>query len=130
MRALVGGVNASELRSVVVADDVLEALVDGLADPSPPVRFWSIQVLDHLDDVRAVAAIATCLDDPVPRVRRNAAHALGCVGCKPSWDGALPAATLDRLTTMADHDPNARVRATAQLALSCARPPSGAGAPA
>ena len=34
-------------------------------------------------------AIVPVLDDPVPRVRRNAADALGCVACKPTWNGRL-----------------------------------------
>src|SRR5262245_11029891 len=91
MRALVGGVTATELKSVTVSDSVLHALGDGVSDRDPRVRWWSIQLLDHVADPRAVEAIVPALHDAVPRVRRNAAHALGCARCKPTWDGGLPA---------------------------------------
>jgi hypothetical protein len=62
---LVGGVMATELRRAQVGDDVLEALAEGVLDPNPQVRWWCIQLLDHLDDPRAVKAIAGALDDRV-----------------------------------------------------------------
>jgi HEAT repeat protein len=83
------------------------------------VRWWCAQLLDHLPDPRALAAVARLLDDQVPRVRRNAAHALGCVACKPEWDGSLPDETVEKLSHLATHDPNAKVRAEAAYALSC-----------
>lgn len=119
MRRLVGSVNGRKLRAVCVSDDTLHALVDGLDDPNPQVRWWCVQLLDHIDDVRAIVALAKVLDDPVPRVRRNAAHALSCTGCKPSWDGQLPTGVLDRLQHMATSDENAKVRAQAAAALAC-----------
>jgi HEAT repeat protein len=120
IRALMGGVNARELKDVKLTDPVLAALTAGVSDPNAKRRWWCIQLLDHVDDVRAVEVIARALDDPVPRVRRNAAHALGCVACKPAWDGGLPPGALKRLQEMADHDPNAKVRAQAAATLSCA----------
>jgi HEAT repeat protein len=71
----------------------------------------------HLDDPRALAALAAALDDPVPRVRRNAGHALGCVACKPSWDGSLPGGAAAKLRQLAAADPNPKVRAEAQRTL-------------
>lgn len=91
-------------------------------DPSPQVRWWCIQVLDHVADERSLEAIAGALDDPVPRVRRNAAHALGCVACKPTWDGQLADETIRRLMDVAECDPNPKVRAEAHAALSCVAP--------
>jgi HEAT repeat protein len=119
MRALVGGVTATELTSVEVSETVLQALTDGVSDADPRVRWWSIQLLDHVADPRAVEAIIPALHDPVPRVRRNAAHALGCASCKPAWDGRLPPDAHATLTTLAASDPNAKVRREAQLALAC-----------
>lgn len=118
MRALVGGVTTTELRHARVSEQAFDALREGLNDPSPKVRWWCIQLLDHVPDPRAITAIAPALNDPVPRVRRNAAHALGCIACKPGWCGALPTQITAQLTQLATSDPNAKVRAEAQLALS------------
>jgi HEAT repeat protein len=82
------------------------------------IRWWCIQLLDHVPDRRAITAItaiAGMLDDPVPRVRRNAAHALGCVACKPEWSGGLPAEIVSKLGSIAKDDPNHKVRAEAFL---------------
>jgi hypothetical protein len=106
-------------RSVQLSPALVDALVAGVRHPHPRVRWWCIQLLDHSEDPAAIAAVAPALDDPVPRVRRNAAHALGCVICKPAWDGSLPPGALDRLTELAESDPNVKVRATARLSLAC-----------
>ena len=118
-RALLGGVNARELRSVRVTDAAFEALVAGLAHLNPQVRWWSIQLLDHCSEVRAIDAIVPPLDDPVPRVRRNAVHALSCRACKPAWSGTLDATVSKRLAVLAESDPNPKVRAEATVALAC-----------
>ena len=107
--------------SLVLIEDH-QALREGLEDPNPQVRWWCIQVLDHVPDERAVPAIAATLDDPVPRVRRNAVHALGCTACKPTWCGQLPTAIRQHLVDMADNDPNAKVRAEAVRVLAAATP--------
>ena len=65
-----------------------------------------------------IAAISPLLDDPVPRVRRNAAHALGCVACKPEWNGTLDAETVAKLEHLAASDENARVRRDARFTLA------------
>ena len=122
IRALAGGVGATELRRARVSDSAFEALCEGLGDPNPQVRWWCIQVLDHVPDERAVPAIAAPLDDPVPRVRRNAAHALGCDACKPTWCGELPTIIRQRLVDMAANDPNAKVRAEARRSLAAVTP--------
>ena len=119
MFGLAGGWTATELKGVRLSDAAFAALVEGLQDPHPRVRWWCIQLLDHVSDERAIAAISPLLDDPVPRVRRNAAHALGCVACKPEWTGDLPGTTTARLAELARDDPNAKVRAESWWALSC-----------
>jgi HEAT repeat protein len=119
LRELAGGVTATYLRTATLSDETFAAVVEGLSDRNPRVRWWCIQVLDHVPDIRAVAAIVSALDDPVARVRRNAAHALGCPACKPGWDRALPTAGLQRLLDLAEHDPSEKVRREAAAALVC-----------
>jgi hypothetical protein len=111
--ALVGGIRASELRKFC------DALISGDADPRPQVRWGCLRLLDHLPEPSVLAAICQTLDDPVPRVRRQAAHALGCGICKPAWDGSLPAQVVAKLTEMASSDSTAKVRAEARGALTC-----------
>ena len=123
LRGLVGGVTATFLRTATLTNEAFGAVVEGLADPNPRVRWWCIQTLDHVPDLRAVNAISALLDDPVARVRRNAAHALGCIACKPDWDGELPDATATKLAKLASSDPNAKVRREASY--SCASHASG-----
>jgi hypothetical protein len=59
------------------------------------------------------------LDDSVPRVHRNATHALGCVACKPRWTDGIPADVTAKLAHVATADPNDKVRREAAFALSC-----------
>jgi HEAT repeat protein len=119
LRGLTGGITATHLRRVALTDAAMDAVIEGLADPNPRVRWWCIQVLDHVPDPRALDAIATMLADPIPRVRRIAAHALGCVACKRDSEGVLPAGMTEALTRLAENDPNAKVRNEAALALFC-----------
>jgi HEAT repeat protein len=119
LRGLAGGVSATHLRVAELTEATFDAVVEGLTDANPRIRWWCVQVLDHVPDPRAVDAIAHLLDDHVPRVRRNAAHALGCVACKPEWSGSLPAEVMQKLASLAADDPNAKVRAEASSSLSC-----------
>jgi HEAT repeat protein len=118
MFGLAGGWTATELKGVRLSDAAFDALVEGLGDPHPRVRWWCIQLLDHVADERAVSAIVPLLDDPVARVRRNAVHALGCVPCKPDWSGRLDATTVGTLERLATSDENARVRRDAAITLT------------
>ncbi len=119
LRGVAGGVTATHLRRAQLTPAAFDAVLEGLADSNPRVRWWCVQVLDHVADPRAVEAIASLLDDPVPRVRRNAAHALGCVACKPQWSGALPPQVTEKLIGLATQDPNMKVRNEVALALAC-----------
>jgi HEAT repeat protein len=116
---LVGGITATELRAMrKVPENVFDALKRGLNHANPKVRWWCIQILDHVSDERALWAVAGLLDDPVPRVRRNAVHALGCVACKP--DGCeFPESLIQRIAVMAERDPSPKVRSEASYALTC-----------
>lgn len=113
MRALVGGVTATELRAVSLSDDVFNGLARGTRHASPVVRWWSVQLLDHCPEDRATEVVCALFDDPVPRVRRNAVHAVGCRACKPSAQPSRDPELLAGLRQIAEHDPNAKVRAEA-----------------
>jgi HEAT repeat protein len=117
MFELCGGWSSTALRKLELSDEVFDAVVEGTRDPHSRVRSWCITILDHVADPRAIAAIEPLLDDPVPRNRRNAAHALGCVLCKPEWSGDVKPETLAKLEHLAVDDPNARVRRDASIAL-------------
>ena len=119
IRELVGGVGATELRQANPSSHAMQALIDGLGNSNPQVRWWCVQLIDHLADKHALDALVPVLDDPVPRVRRNAAHALGCGACKPTWDGQLAASVITKLTAMSLSDPNAKVREEARRSLAC-----------
>lgn len=121
LRALMGGMKASHLQTVCPTKRAFDALVQGLDDSNPRVRWWCVQILDHSPDPRAMAVIVPLLDDPVPRVRQNAAHALGCGACKPAWSGEIPPSALDKLHQLAKRDAHAKVRRQASWALACAR---------
>jgi HEAT repeat protein len=119
MAALVGGVTATELRAMRrLPESVFDALQRGLRHGNPKVRWWCIQILDHVADERSLWAVADLLGDPIPRVRRNAVHALGCTACKPEG-GDLPPGLLQRITAIASNDPSPKVRAEARYALAC-----------
>jgi len=118
LEGLAGGASATWLRTVTLTEAAFEALVEGLTDPNPRIRWWCIQVLDHVPDPRAIGCLSYLLDDPVPRVRRNAAHALGCVACKPDWDGDLPGDVVSTLARLAVADSSDKVRKEAAVALN------------
>ena len=118
IRALVGGLTATELRSLSVDDTTIDALARGLEDPNPVVRWWCVQLLDHVPDQRGIDLIVPLLDDPVPRVRRNAVHALGCAACKPTAEICLSPETRARIRRLADSDPNGKVRDEASRLLA------------
>ena len=86
VKTLVGGLSATELKSVRVSDNVRQALVRGLTHWNPKVRWWSLQLIDHVTDAHSLEFVVPLLDDPVQRVRKQARHTLICEGCKESPD--------------------------------------------
>ena len=80
------------------------------------MRRFCLEMLDNHPDDHTLPHILECLDDPVPRVRWHAVHALGCDTCK---DGAsfLSDEVRRRLTGLAEHDPSEKVRSQARLHL-------------
>lgn len=123
MKQLTGtSLSATQLRQLRLPQDAKEALLRGLEHPSPAVRYNCLALLDHLPDEEALAAVVPLLDDPVPRVRRIAVHALGCVACKPGADVALGADVLAKVAVMSANDVSARVRVEAARTLACRAP--------
>jgi hypothetical protein len=86
-----------------------------LEHPNPVVRRLCLQLLDHVVDERGIPVLLKALDDPVPRVRRHALHALACDRCKPH---ALEVDVVPPLIECARRDPSEKVRFYAVAALA------------
>jgi hypothetical protein len=84
IRALVGGLTATGVRRVRLTDEARAALIVGSDHANPKVRWWCLQLMDHVGDEPCFEHILRALDDPVPRVRVMALHALECERCKQS----------------------------------------------
>ena len=86
--ALVGGLTATQLKQVRLSEAAFQALTAGLQHSNPKVRWWRLQLFDHIGDARCVPYILPLLNDPIPRVAKHARHALECEICKQSPDAA------------------------------------------
>ncbi len=108
--ALVGGITSTELRHVTVSDAARQALIDGLQHPNSKVRWWCIQLMDHLADESYLEPLLhAAKTDPLPKNRRHAIHALTCEVCKP--DGcALKTDVRSILADRVRNDPDWSVR--------------------
>jgi HEAT repeat protein len=96
--------------------ELVDVLLEGLADPRARVRYDCAEALDHLADSRCADPLREALRDPVPRVRRAAIHSLSCDACKVV---SLEAET-DVVALVVAHaldDPSIRVRREAATAL-------------
>jgi HEAT repeat protein len=113
---LVGAINANDLRRVSVEPRVKQALIAGLDHSNPRVRWWCLQLMDHLADESYLVPILTRLSDPVGKVRRHAVHALSCGLCKPNRC-TLKIDIEGPLRQLAASDPDERVRTEAREAL-------------
>ncbi|MEQ8674779.1 MAG: HEAT repeat domain-containing protein [Aggregatilineales bacterium] len=114
--ALIGGITATELRNLTVTPEARQALINGLSHHNSKVRWWCIQLMDHIaDDSYVHPLLNAAKSDPTPKNRRHAIHALTCEICKPDRT-ALKIDTNIRaeLETIAAHDENESVRIMAQ----------------
>jgi HEAT repeat protein len=111
--ALVGGLTATELRQVVVSTEAKAALIRGLKHPNSKIRWWCIQLMDHIaDETYLEPLLDAAYNDPTPKNRRHAIHALACEKCKP--DGCrLKIDIREDLRHISDSDPDLSVRETA-----------------
>jgi HEAT repeat protein len=104
-----GGRGARENRGKQLPAEKIEALIWGLSHENPVVRRCCLELLDQHPDVRAVPHILAALEDPVPRVRWHAVHALACDGCKAGESFIAPN-VVAKLRRVATQDRHARVR--------------------
>ena len=113
--ALVGGITSTELRHVKVSDAARQALIDGLKHANSKVRWWCIQLMDHIADERYLLPLLDAAQtDPTPKNRRHAIHAMTCEICKPKRQPlALDTEMLDAIATIARTDTDLSVRETA-----------------
>jgi HEAT repeat protein len=124
---LVGAINANDLRCVRVSSEARAALIAGLDHPNAKVRWWCLQLMDHLADESYLEPILRKLSDPVAKVRRHAVHALSCAACKPGRQALevdIEAALHGLLATESDEKVRAEVRralATPGVALPTGR---------
>jgi RimJ/RimL family protein N-acetyltransferase len=114
---LVGAINAGDLRRVQVSPEARAALVAGLDHPNAKVRWWCLQLMDHLADESYLEPILSKLSDPVAKVRRHAIHALSCAACKPNRQ-ALEVEIEAALRDVVASDPDEKVREEARRALA------------
>jgi HEAT repeat protein len=115
--ALLGGITATELRTVKVTEAATEALIAGLKHPNSKVRWWCIQYMDHVADERYVQPLLEAAKtDPTPKNRRHAIHALTCEICKPARC-SLDIDIRVELATLAQTDADESVRAIASQEL-------------
>ncbi len=111
--ALMGGITATELRRVKVTDEAKKALIAGLKHPNSKVRWWCIQLMDHIADESYVPPLMdSAHTDPTPRNRRHAIHAATCEVCKPNRQ-RLNVDLRSELIAIAHTDPDTSVRETA-----------------
>ncbi|MCB0998188.1 MAG: HEAT repeat domain-containing protein [Ilumatobacteraceae bacterium] len=98
---------------VLSGPDALASVQAGLDSPNDDVRRWSTKAMDHLVDADGLMMLVRMLDDPDPRVRLEACHALACDRCKDNGCRPDAAAVLPRAIEVVLDDPDAHVRAYA-----------------
>ena len=68
--ALVGAINARDLSNITLKPEAKKALIGGLEHGNAKVRWWCLQLMDHLADESFVPFILPLLGDPVGKVRK------------------------------------------------------------
>ena len=111
-----GRIGARANRGRMLGEAKTAALIWGLGHDNPVVRRCCLEFLDQHPSAATVPSIVRCLDDPVPRVRWHAVHALVCDVCKPGVHYADDV-VLERIRALASSDPSVKVRRQAQWGL-------------
>ena len=115
---LVGAINARDLAKVKLRPEAKEALIAGLKHRNAKVRWWCLQLMDHVADESFIPFVLPLLHDPVGKVRKHAVHVLTCDICKPDRCGLeLSQEIMERLEKVALEDEDIRVRNEARGAL-------------
>jgi hypothetical protein len=116
--SLVGGLTATELRHVTVSAEAKEALIRGLKHSNSKIRWWCIQLMDHIaDESYLTPLLDAAYNDPTPKNRRHAIHALACEKCKPDRC-RLNIDIRGDLRQIIETDPDLSVRETARHELA------------
>jgi HEAT repeat protein len=97
-----------------------QRLERGLASRSPWLRAECAHALDTFGDASVRPALARLLDDPTPRVRASAIHALSCHACSDDKPEALEPDLRARIAAAAQGDASRKVRRHAAVALGAA----------
>lgn len=117
LRVLSGGsLKGREVRGKKLDPEIIQALIWGLDHPSPVVRRNCLGILDQHPDHSAIPHIMRKLDDPVPRVRWHAVHALVCDVCKVG-DSYVNDEVVQRLIHVTENDSSEKVRSYARREL-------------
>lgn len=91
-----------------------EAVEAGLLADDPTLRAQCALLIDRLAGNDSFELMLLLLDDPDPRVRHHAIHALACDRCKGDDVCALPSGqVIAEAVRMLETDPDAHVRAIA-----------------
>jgi hypothetical protein len=95
------------------------AVEEGLFADDAELRVQCTLLIDHLAGNDSFELMLLLLDDPDPRVRQHAMHALACDRCKADDVCALPAREIiDAAAGVLQRDPQPHVRAIALEALA------------
>jgi len=94
-----------------------QVLVGGVQARHPKQRQLSAHALDSFGEAWTRPALIAAMDDPAPRVRWMAMHALSCHACGDKPEG-LEAHVQGRIIAAATKDPNRKVRFHATHALA------------
>jgi HEAT repeat protein len=111
------GVGARQTRGKKLSSEKISALIWGLSHTNASVRRCCLELLDAHPSEEAVPHIVARLDDPVPRVRWHAVHAIRCDVCKAGSSFLTPE-LMERLREIAANDPSPRVRREAAVGLA------------
>ncbi len=101
-------------------DKLVTTLIAGLVHHKGRVRFEYAHLLDTFGDARCIEPLRALMDDPVPRVRWIAMHALTCHGCNPETCIEDPE-LIARIDEAARQDESLRVRFHATIALGLSK---------
>jgi hypothetical protein len=98
---------------VLSGDGALPAVRRGLTSSNSDVRRLCTKAMDHLVDMDSFPTLIAMLDDPDPRVRVEALHALACDRCKDNACRPNASDVLSPSVRVLLGDPDAHVRAYA-----------------
>jgi HEAT repeat protein len=110
-------------RQWLVAHADRAALLRGVSDPDPAIRFWACRLLDHHElDAEVANRMLAAMTDPNKKVRHAALHTLMCEACKPDDGTCAPIDVVGVAIGAMRADRSLRVRRAAAAALMWQKP--------